>query len=428
MFLQGGDQLKRSIMLFTASYPSLNSGERGFLDPEFGILASTFDRVILVPTAGCRTDFMNLPENVAVDNSFCKKSISKTRHFKSALWATQSRILLKELVNYPMVLCHPYALMKMIVAAGEAVRVRSLFRQFVLRNDIELDRTIFYTYWFGRTTLGITLYKRENPSLKLVSRAHRSDLYEDLYDPPYIPYRLHCLHYLDRLYLISQHGRDYMEARYPQFKEIYRVARLGVEAGDYQCPQSQDDTLRIVSCSYVKPVKRLDLLIQGLETLSRQHRAQKFHWTHIGGSEDQALWSQLGRRSNQLPANVSVTWTGQIRNRDVHDYYRKNAVDVFVNLSDSEGISVAMMEATNYGIPIVATGVGGTPEIVSQHNGRLLDENPDAVDVANAIWSVIGDKETNLLMRGAAFKLGRTSFSAKKNHRQFVESLLTLWD
>jgi len=45
---------------------------------------------------------------------------------------------------------------------------------------------------------------------------------------------------------------------------------------------------------------------------------------------------------------------------DVLNYYASNPVDVFINTSSSEGLPVSIMEAMSFGIPVIATNVGGT--------------------------------------------------------------------
>jgi colanic acid/amylovoran biosynthesis glycosyltransferase len=64
-------------------------------------------------------------------------------------------------------------------------------------------------------------------------------------------------------------------------------------------------------------------------------------------------------------------------------FYDENRVDAFVNLSTSEGLPVSIMEAVAWDIPVVATAVGGTPELVGPElgTGELVaaDAGPDAV-------------------------------------------------
>ena len=58
---------------------------------------------------------------------------------------------------------------------------------------------------------------------------------------------------------------------------------------------------------------------------------------------------------------------------------------MFINVSSTEGIPVSIMEAMSFGIPVIATAVGGTPEIVNNENGYLLSKDPSAKELAEVI-------------------------------------------
>ena len=61
-------------------------------------------------------------------------------------------------------------------------------------------------------------------------------------------------------------------------------------------------------------------------------------------------------------------------------------LDVYVNCSISEGISLTILEAMAAGVPVVATSVGGTPEIVTDQVGRLVPaRDPSALADALAV-------------------------------------------
>lgn len=67
------------------------------------------------------------------------------------------------------------------------------------------------------------------------------------------------------------------------------------------------------------------------------------------------------------------------------------AFDVFVLSSTFEGLPIAMLEAMARGLPVVATGVGGTPEVVDHHRHGLLVEPRAPGPLAEAVEAVLGD-------------------------------------
>jgi glycosyltransferase involved in cell wall biosynthesis len=113
-------------------------------------------------------------------------------------------------------------------------------------------------------------------------------------------------------------------------------------------------------------------------------------------------------------------------NKDIFEFYNSNPLDIFVNVSSSEGLPVSIMEAQSCGIPAAATAVGGTPETVTNENGILLEENPDPVDTAKKILALYKDKETLLKKKKLSRSNWETNFNAASNYPNFANELAEL--
>ena len=66
--------------------------------------------------------------------------------------------------------------------------------------------------------------------------------------------------------------------------------------------------------------------------------------------------------------------------------------DIFVNSSIYEGISNTILEAMSQKIPVVASKVGGTPELIDDGKSGLLFENQNEEDCAICIRKIIDDE------------------------------------
>ena len=114
-------------------------------------------------------------------------------------------------------------------------------------------------------------------------------------------------------------------------------------------------------------------------------------------------------------------------NKKIYEFYEKEKPDLFINLSSSEGVPVSIMEAMSFGIPVIATDVGGTREIVNNKNGILLGANPLPREVAQKMDDFISlnqnDKRTK---RRAAFETWKENYSAKSNYNEFIDQIFGL--
>jgi glycosyltransferase involved in cell wall biosynthesis len=84
------------------------------------------------------------------------------------------------------------------------------------------------------------------------------------------------------------------------------------------------------------------------------------------------------------------------------------AADIFVNSSVSEGISLTILEGMAASLPVVATRVGGTPEVVDETCGILVPAR-DAAALAVAIEQLASDP-------GRREQLGRAGRSRVARH------------
>jgi glycosyltransferase involved in cell wall biosynthesis len=122
--------------------------------------------------------------------------------------------------------------------------------------------------------------------------------------------------------------------------------------------------------------KGADVLIDALPAL----HDLAVHVTFIGEGAER---SKLERRARELEVDSSVSWRGEVPQAGS----LLRAFDLLVISSRTEGTPITLFEAMHAGIPIVATSVGGVPDVVSSKEAELIQAD-DPVALASAIRRV----------------------------------------
>jgi len=133
-----------------------------------------------------------------------------------------------------------------------------------------------------------------------------------------------------------------------------------------------DKAARILICvSRLDPEKGVDVLIDAFARLPEKD--VQLIIAGWGGEEE-----NLKRRTARLGLQGRVRFAGNIPHHELPRWL--NAADLFVISSRNEGYPNALVEAMACGLPIVASRVGGVPEIVTSPDIGLLTEaeNPQA--------------------------------------------------
>ena len=145
-----------------------------------------------------------------------------------------------------------------------------------------------------------------------------------------------------------------------------------------------DDIALIGAIGNVRQPKAYDVLLRAARALL--DRSRRFHLV-IAGDCSNALGRQLQQLSKDLGLERNVSFLGL--RPDVSRIL--NNLDVFVLSSDTEGFSIACIEAMACGVPVVATRSGG-PEQILEGEAGLLVPTADPAALALAVAEVLSSK------------------------------------
>jgi glycosyltransferase involved in cell wall biosynthesis len=397
------------VLLYLTDRWPFHPGE-SFLTREIRDLAPHFEKILLLPLAeniDRERPPRKYPENVEV--------LTKLRDEIWGIWGTRGSISrLMGGLSRPLVctkeslISKPFKPRNII---GEVAQVKLICDQIMKNVDMK-NVDACASFWLNRGASVCAELKRRNQHLVAFSRGHGGDIYSERQNMKHLPLQSTTLKNLDGILPDSEAGVDYLVNKFPSKKDNIFVGRLGVDNGDV-VEGSTDGMLRLLSVSTLVPVKRVHLIPDGLKMCTR-----KVIWTHIGGGEclDIVKQSMVG-----LDNNVEINLLGQLPHQDVLEYYQNNPIDLFINVSSSEGLPVSIMEAFANGIPVIATSVGGCPEIVTNDCGFILQPNFSAIELAKIIDEYDLDSSK---MRTAALEKQRNEYSSKKNQAAFAKTII----
>jgi colanic acid/amylovoran biosynthesis glycosyltransferase len=407
---------KVDLAIFSYNFP-YGTGET-FLDHELPILSSVFNKIHLFPLFyGNNRTPRELPLNVSFSEPFIRFDIKKDK-LKLIFWG----IVNLSPVSFSISEFREKKVFKKWLwitnwlSTTLIIRILLKGKNFHLILEKTKPKSVFYFYW-GDKSSGIVPFLRNKINNPIVARFHNSDLYEEI-KGGYIPYRKKLLKNLNTAIFISEMGRNYMVDKYSEINFNSIVFRLGTRANHFSA-KSKDGIFRIVSCSYVVPIKRVQLILEALQMLPF-----KTLWTHLG---DGPLLPEIKKKINSGGSQLEGFFPGHLKNEEILKFYSENPVDLFINVSKSEGIPVSVMEAISFGIPILATNVGGTSEIVNETLGILISKEITAELIAKKITDFYFlDENRKMEMRKAAYHHWETNYNAATNYELFAGFLKTL--
>ena len=168
---------------------------------------------------------------------------------------------------------------------------------------------------------------------------------------------------------------------------------------------SNESTVVVGTIARLVPQKNIHCF---LEALARLRPA----FPHLKGLivGDGPLRRELQQKAEELGITETVTFSGE--SSDVFEAL--SILDIFILSSSYEGLPNVVMEAMVAGVPVVATRVGGTPELVENGVSGLLVPPDDPGALAKAIQSLMGNRVLAEQLAQAGKRRMTTLFSVQK--------------
>lgn len=183
-----------------------------------------------------------------------------------------------------------------------------------------------------------------------------------------------------------------------------------------------DGIIRIGTIRTLSEKYGIEFLIRAFALLSKKHANLRLEI--IG---DGPLRNQLEALAAELKVKDIITFHGYVnQNTDFETYIQfLSRLDIFTILSilDSETFGVAAVEASACSLPVVATNVGGLPEVIENEKTGILVKPKHVEETAEALEKLIVNAE----LRAKMGKQGRLKVEAEYYWKNNVKKMVDLY-
>ena len=213
-------------------------------------------------------------------------------------------------------------------------------------------------------------------------------------------------------------------------QENIRVINSGLELADYRNVDVDkgrkrdelgvgQDTILIGMIGRLEPVKGPEYFIKAAKLVIERFSKVGVRFLIVG---DGSLRDKLESGCRELEISNKVIFTGW--RDDIPEIL--SVLDILVLPSLNEAVGRILIEAGASGVPVVATKVGGVPEIVKDNETGVLVRPKDTESMAGGIIALLEDKDKRIQMGRASKDWVDDKFSAETMVKNFSNLFLTI--
>lgn len=404
--------MKKEILnFFTLEFPC--GGGEAFIENELPFSAEMFKKVFIYPFNASAPLYRTLPGNVEV----IKKPVS-TGFISKKIWLQNIglifRILAKEFFNTPQKSFFLKKIKTWNVLIVNAIQDLEFLQSQTNLSDISMKEQTFYSFWMNEWALALAIAVDRGLIKEFVIRSNGFDIFDERREGNYMPFRAFIYSKSKQVHINARQGVEYVKAKniYP---EKVKLSYLGTK--DYgENPFSENEKFTLLSCSRMVALKRVHLIAEILKNCDFPIK-----WIHIGEGPE---LEKVKAAATQLPNNIEFIYQPRFPSHaGLIEFYKKEQVNLFINISETEGLPVTIQEALSFGIPTLATDVGGTAEVVNDKTGILIPKDFDPKKVAIQINEFSKSNLNRLDFRKGVRKFWASNFKAEEVATKFLTQL-----
>jgi glycosyltransferase involved in cell wall biosynthesis len=179
----------------------------------------------------------------------------------------------------------------------------------------------------------------------------------------------------------------------------------------------EEDDVTVVYTGRLVSYKGLPRLLEIAAEMAREYPQVKFVLVGSGGLDMHNCETALRRFVDERRLGETVRFAGEVTS--VQRYLQ--AADIFVLPSEDDALPLSLIEAMACGLAVVATRVGGIPEVVTGEENGLLIDPADTAQLRDALCRLVGDRTLSAALGAAAARSVTARFARERIAGQYIE-------
>ncbi len=183
---------------------------------------------------------------------------------------------------------------------------------------------------------------------------------------------------------ISQQHRDLALQTLPDL--TIPIIYNGVETDVFTPKQTESQEIRLICVGRLIERKGQHHLLRSFAQLQTQYKDHKLLLTLVGTGDAER---ELRKLATELNIDDSVTFLGFVPREKMPEIYHH--ADIFILPSQSEGMSIALLEAMASGLPVVVTDAGGTDELITAGENGIVVRWADVEGLTQGLIQLVNN-------------------------------------
>ena len=372
--------------LFTYDYPT-EGNDHFFIEDEIQMLSETFDYINIIPikwNSKFKKNYIN-KKNLNYDFSLSQNLFRIRTIIQIFVKIIFCKILWHEIIGIKK----KNFIKKILMILKERILAENTYLWVKNKKKEIPNKEIFYSYWSNYTLLSFYLLKRDNIINKCFARSLGSDLNGFIPNDDFVAFKKLKFQMLDFLIILNEGQREKLKnERLINDNKVIKCYQ-GIHLQILKEKQKLDKKIHILSCGRHVYVKNTLQIINFIQAFSKVAKDYEIIYTCIGSGPD---FVNVKKASEVKLKHIKFNLIEKVTN--LIDFLKKNQIDLYINLSRSEGMSFAVMEAMSFSIPIICSKIPGNTEIVNNNNGYVLHSYENE-DINNLIKNILDDLKSN---------------------------------